>query len=426
MSGPTEQPDAEALQREVAALRERNTALEDMHNRSPAQRTGRVARSTGAVILIVLGVLCLVLSPLAIWGRNLVLNTDRYVATLKPVASNAGVQDAVISAVEKQVSEHLDVKAYVADVLPPRAAQALGAPLQSAVNGLVTNVTTRFVRSDAFQTLWVEVNRLAHEEIVYVLTGHRPPGSALTLNHGRIQLDLSVIVEKVKDKLVAAGLTVAQNVPAVGATIEIANLKGLDTARRATRALNTIADWLPWIGVVLAAGGIALARRRRRAVITASLCLGFGMIVIGVGLLIARHIYLAQVPTDRLPRDTAQFLFDTVVRFLRLGLRIVLLVSLLVAFGAWVSGPNHAAIATRHAAAGVPRRLAGRLQTGPVGAFVVRYATPLRAGVVGLGFVVLILIDGPSLGTIILLAVLVLVLLLVIEVLRASARRTAS
>jgi LPXTG-motif cell wall-anchored protein len=294
--------------------------------------------------------------------------------------------------------------------------------LQSAVTGLVNTVTTRFVRSDAFQTLWVQVNRLAHEDIVYVLTGSRPPGSALTFKHGRIQLDLSVIVKKVKDKLVAAGLTVAKNVPVVGATIEIADLKGLDTARKLTRTINRLADWLPWIGLALTAGGIALARKRRRALVSAALGLGAGMLVIGIGLLVARNIFLGAVPTDRLPRDTAQFLFDTIVRFLRLGIRLVFLLALLIAFGAWVSGQSKAATALRRTAASLPRRLGGKVATGPVGPFVLRYTTALRVGVVGLGLVVLFLIDGPSLGTIIVLAVLVLVLLLVIEVLRASER----
>jgi len=317
MSESTEHPDSEALQREVDELRGRNAELEAIQQASPAQRAGRIARSTAAVILIVVGVLCFTIAPLAIWGRNLVLNTDRYVATLKPVASDPGVQDVVIRAVDNQVNTHIDIKSYISEVLPPRAAQALGPPLQSAVSGLVNTVTTKFVQSDAFQTLWEQVNRLAHQQINYLLTGSHPANSAVSTNQGKVYLDLSVLVDKVKAQLVAAGLTVASKVPTVGATIEIAQLKGLDKARKATRTLNTIANWLPWIGLVLVAGGIATARKRRRALISTALGVGVGMLVIGIGLLIARHIFLDAVPTDQIPRSTAQFLFDTLVRFLR-------------------------------------------------------------------------------------------------------------
>jgi LPXTG-motif cell wall-anchored protein len=377
-----------------------------------------------SVVLIVIGVLCLVLAPITVWGRNLVLDTDRYVETLKPVASNPGVQDAVISVVDNQVTTNLDVKAYVAEVLPPRAAQALAGPLQNAVNGLVNTVATKFVRSDAFETLWIDINRLAHQQIDYLLIGKAPTSAAVHVSsEGKIELDLSAVVAKVKEQLVAAGLAIAAKVPVVGATIELGRLQGIHNVRKAVRALDTIANWLPWIGIVLAAGGIAAARRRRRALTRAALGLGAGMIVLGIGLLIGRHIYLDQVPTDKLPRGTAQFLFDTIVRFLRLGLRLVLLLALLVAVGAWVSGPSRAAVVTRHTISSVPRKFGRKIETGVVGPFVARNATAFRGGAIAVGCIVFLLIDNPSLATIITLAVLVVAVLLVIELLRASALR---
>ena len=423
MSESEEHPDSEALQREVDELRGRNAELEAIQHASPAQRAGRIARSTAAVILIVVGVLCFTIAPLAIWGRNLVLNTDRYVATLKPVASDPGVQDAVIRAVDNQVNSHIDIKSYISDVLPPRAAQALAGPLQSAVTGLVNTVTTKFVQSDAFQTLWVEMNRAVHQSLQHILTGTIPANAALQTKGNKLYLDLSALVDKVKAQLVAAGLSVASKVPSVGATIEIAQLQGLDKARKVTRGLNTIANWLPWIGLVLVAGGIATARKRRRALVSTALGVGVGMIVIGVGLLIARNIFLNAVPTDQLPRSTAQFLFDTIVRFLRLGIRLVLLVALLVALGAWVSGPSRAAVATRRVVSSIPQTLGRKVRTGPVGPFVARYAMALRIGVIALGFLILVLLDNVSVATVITLAVIVLVLLLLIELLRASARQ---
>lgn len=427
MSETAEQPGAEALQGELARLRARNEELEAAHRATPAQRTARVARSTGSAILVVVGVLCLVLAPVAVWGRNLLLNTDRYVETLRPIASNPGMQDAVIRAVDNQVNAHLDVKSLLTDVLPPRAAQVLAGPLQSAASGLVNTVTTRFVESDAFETLWVGINRAAHQQIVYVLTGSRPANAALhTTSQGTIVLDLSKVVDNVKARLVSAGISVAAKVPTVGTVIEIGQLKGLDKARKATRAVNTIADWLPWIGIVLATGGIVAARKRRRALTRAALGLGAGMIVIGIVLLVLRHLYLDQVPTDKLPRETAQYLFDTVVRFLRLGIRLVFLLALLVAFGAWVSGPTRAAVGTRRAVTSTAQRIGTGLPTGRLGAFVARHAMAFRIGVIALAGIVLVVSDSLSLAGVITLAVVVVVLLLVVEMLRASGHQAAT
>ncbi len=412
------------MQSALDELRARNAELEQERNASTARRVGRAARASGSAVLIIIGVLCLVLMPLAIWGRNLVLNTDRYVQTLTPIGADAGVQDAVVRAVDRQVAANLDVKALVADVLPPRA-QVLAAPLQSAVNGLVNTVATDFVRSDAFQKLWVEINRLAHQQVTYLLTGHQPANSAVVIDSsGRVDLDISQVVQNVKDRLTAAGLAVAAKVPTVGTTIEIANVHGITKARKAVRLLNALANWLPWVGLVLVAGGIAAARRRRRALITTALAFGGGMIVLGIGLLIGRNIYLDKIPTEKLPRDTAGFIFDTLVRYLRYGIRLLLLLALLVAFGSWVSGPSRSAVATRRAVMSIPRRFGTKLNTGPVGPFVAQHATALRIGVVVLMCFVLLLIDAPSLATVITLAVIAVVLLLLVELLRATAVRS--
>ena len=90
--------------------------------RQQRRTAGSVARATLSAILIVLGVLSLVISPVAIWGRNLVLNTDHYVETVAPLVKNPGVQDVIVNQVDKQVQANLDVAAYVKQVLPPRAA----------------------------------------------------------------------------------------------------------------------------------------------------------------------------------------------------------------------------------------------------------------------------------------------------------------
>jgi hypothetical protein len=399
-----------------------NGDLPQARNASAGRRARGIARSTAAATLIVVGVLCLVLAPLAIWGRNLVLNTDRYVATLKPVASNAGVQNAVIKAVDDQVGAHLDVKSLITGVLPPKAAQALASPLQSAATGLVNTVATRFVRSDAFPTVWVAVNRAAHQQIDYILTGTQPSNAAVKVNsEGKIILDLAPIVAKVKADLVSAGLGVAANVPVVGATIEIADVKGLNQARSAVRLLNRLANWLPWIGLVLVAGGIACARKRRRTLVWAAAGLVTGMIVIGIGLLIGRSIYLDRIPPDKLPRDTAQYLFDTIVRYLRLGIRLALLAGLLIMLGAWLSGSSRPAVATRRAVASGPKAIGRRLSASWVGPLVARHAMAIRVGVVAVGLIVLILWDSPSLTIVIVLAVIAAVLLVVVEMVRMAA-----
>lgn len=417
----SESPDVGALREEVDALRARNAELEQDRAASMPRRAARAARSVVALVLVVVGLLCLTVMPVAIWGRNLLLSTDRYVDTLRPVASDPGVQDAVIRAVTREVSARLDVDAVLGDALPPRAAARLGPVLEGAVDTLVDNVTTRFVRSDAFEVLWVTINRSAHRHLDYLLTGEQPDTAAVQVSdNGRVVLDLSNVVEQVKGRLVAAGLTVAKNVPAVGATIEIADLHGLDRARDATHRLDQLANWTPAAGLLLVGCGIAASRRRLRALTGAALGLAAGMVMIGVGLLIARGVYLDRIPPDELTHDAAESVFDTLVRYLRWGIRLLLVLTLLVAFGSWYAGPSRSAAAARRAATSVPTSLGRRLHTGSMGVLVAHHATGLRVGGIAVGCVVLLMLDAPSVLVVIVIASLVAVFLLLLELLRAG------
>ncbi len=392
--------------------------------RSAGARVGGIARSAGVSIILVLSVICLVLTPVVVWGRNLLLNTDRYVQTVEPLASNPGVQNTVIAAVDAQFQGRIDLKSVLDPVLPPRAAQVLVPPLQGAADSLVNTVTTKFVQSDAFKTVWQTVNRVAHTQINYLLTGQRPKGAAVQVaGNGDVTLDLSSVVVQVKARLVDAGLSVASKVPVVGSTITVGNVAGLQHAQSLTNLLNKVANWLPWIGLVLLVVGVLLSRRKRRALVASLLGVVIGLVLVGVGILIGRGIYLDKVTTPNLTRDTAQYIFDTVVRYLRLGIRLLALLALLVAFGVWVSGPGEVATRFRTFVVRGPRELGSRLNAGPVGPFVDRYATALRILVIAVLGVILLLFDSPTLVTVIVLAVICLILLLIIEMLRASAHR---
>ncbi|WP_207555908.1 hypothetical protein [Intrasporangium flavum] len=398
--------DVAALEAEIERLRRRNAELE-----SPtAVRVRRAARTTGAVILVIIGALCLTLSVPAIWARNQVLNTDRYVATMEPLASNADVQASVEAAINRQIAARLDVGAFVEQALPPEAAR-LKAPIVNAVSGLISTVVHRAVTSEAFATLWTAANRTAHDSLVGILTGE-DQGNAVTVSNGAVLLNLGPIIEAVKARLVAAGLTVASQIPAVGATIEIARLQGVDKAQQAVRLLNTVATWLPWIGLAAFAGAIALARgRRRKTLLWAALGTAIGLVVLRIGLVVLRGVYLDQMPTDVMSPQASAYVFDTVTRFLRDGIRLVFIVALVVAVVAILLG-RRAGIARAGRRVGAAARSSwGSLSRGPVGATVAHHTMAVGGGVLAVGALVLVLWENPS-GLVVLVIAIVVALLL--------------
>jgi len=144
------------------------------------------------------------------------------------------------------------------------------------------------------------------------------------------------------------------------------------------------------------------------------------MLVLALPLAVFRTIYLDALPPQVLPHDAAAILYDTIVRYLRLGLRTVLVLALVVAAGAVVTGQSTAAVRTRQRLAAAIGRLrdgaeqAG-LQTGPVGIWVYANKELLRIAAVTLAVLALVFVGQPTGKTVALLAGLLLVALALIE-----------
>lgn len=398
--------DVAALEAEIERLRRRNAELESPR----AVRARHAARTTAVVILTVLGALCLTLAVPAVWARNQVLDTDRYVANMEPLAANPDVQASVEAALNRQIAARLDIGAFVEQALPPQATR-LKAPIASAVTGLIGTAVHRAVTSDAFVTLWTAANRAGHRTLVGILTGE-DEGRAVTVSDGAVLLDLGPIIEQVKTRLVAAGLDIAQNIPTVGATIEIARLQGVDRAQQLVRWLDTLADWLPWIGLVLLAGAVALARgRRRRALLWAALSTAIALLVLRLVLVLLREVYLDRMPTDVVTPQASAYVFDTATRFLRDGIRLVFVVALVVALVAVLLGQRALLARAGGRVTTATRGAWDSLRGRPVGAAVAQHVAAAVGTVVALGALVLVLWDNPT-GLVVLVIAVVVALLL--------------
>ena len=191
-------------------------------------------------------------------------------------------------------------------------------------------------------------------------------------------------------------------------------------AQSAFSLLNAIGNWLPVIALILLAVGIYVAKDHRRALLGAGLGLAAGMLALGLGIALVRTLYLNALPLGVLTRDAAASFYDTLVRFLRLGLRTVLVFGLIVALAGFLTGRSITAVRTR---AGLSRGIAwlrggaekAGFRTGPVGAWVYRYKRVLQFVALGIAALVLVFWDQPTGKVIIVLALCVLVVLAIIE-----------
>ena len=438
-----DQSELERLRVEVATLRSQLQQATTSPDGRPAAGVGRQRwRTIVAVLLIVVGCVLAPLAGVAVWARNQVTNTDRYVATVAPLASDPAIQQAVTDQITAQIFTYIDIQALTTQVvdalaarvegrgLPPQAAAALeglAGPIANGVQGFVRTQVANVVASDAFADAWVQANRVAHDALVKALTGEG--GGAVTVANDTVTLNLAPFIQTVKQRLVARGFTLAERIPAVDKSFVLFQSEDITRARSAFNLLNTLGVWLPVIALILIGIGVYVAKDHRRALIGAGLGVAAGMVLLALGLAVFRSIYLDGVPAGVLPHDAAAVLYDTVVRFLRAGLRTILVLGLVVAAGAFLTGPSVTAVRARQSLGGAIGWLRGGaehagLRTGPVGTWVYAHRRALRIGAVILASLALVFWGRPTGKVVIGLALALLVVLAIIEFLARPADHT--
>jgi hypothetical protein len=431
-----ERAELERLRAEVAALRARRTERVAAAGQVARQRW----RTIVASLLIVVACVLAPLSLVAVWTRNQVTNTDRYVATVTPLADDPAIQNAIADQITAQVFTYIDVKGLTTQTLdalasrglPPRLADqldALAVPIANGVQDFTRTQVGKIVQSQAFADAWVQANRAAHEALVKALTGQGD--GTVTVQNDTVSVNLAAFIQTVKQQLTAAGFSLAARIPEVNASFVLFQSADIPKVRSAFNLLNTLGVWLPLIVLLLIVVGVYVAKSHRRALVGAALGVAAGMVVLALALAIFRSVYLNAVPAGVLPHDAAAVLYDTIVRFLRAGLRTVLVLGLVVAAGAFLSGNSVTAVRTRQGLVAAIARLRGSaeqagLRTGPVGAWVAANKRVLQAGAVALASLALVFWGRPTGKVVILLAVLLLLALAVIEFLSQPSERTAS
>jgi hypothetical protein len=325
-------------------------------------------------VLLVIFCLGMVLSTATIWARNQALDTDTFVETVSPLAADPDIQQAITTRVTSLIGDQLQRD----DVLIGSSDGLLRQLAVPVVQEFVYRRVLEFVQSPEFQGYWDSATELAHQNFVTALTSDAE--GTLTLQEGQLILDLTPLVAQVQERLSASGLEAVSRIqidPA-RATIVLFESETLATMEWAMDLLDTLAIVLPVVTLVALVGCLLLARDRWGMAMWAALGVAIGMVLLVVGLRIAREAILDDLPPERSVAAVAS-LFDIVTRNLRDAARLLVLIALVVAGfcglvgSSWVRQPR-------------------------VVTFVARYRAALVGGIVAVACVVLVAADEVSLG----------------------------
>ncbi|HEX9536758.1 MAG TPA: hypothetical protein VGA04_01125 [Streptosporangiaceae bacterium] len=425
-----EQDELQRLRAQVAELSSQQAG--------PGRRRRIGWRLPVATVLIVIGCLLAPLSVLGVWSANQVSDTSRYIANIEPLIHDPAIQNALTDKITNQITSHVNVTSYVdqaAALLTSKGLSRVGTLLKSfgpsissSVAGFIHTQVHKIVTSPRFANAWIQVNTVAHQEIVKALSGQG--GGAVTITNGQVTINLGPFINIVKQDLVARGFTLVNSLPPINPTLALFSAKELVKAQTGYRLINDLKIVLPILALLLIGAGVYVARGHRRALIGAGLGFAASMFVLGAGLAIFRGIYLNSVPNSVLPSDAAAAIFDTFVRFIKEGLRTLLVLGLVVAAAAFFTGPSATAVRTRAAfasALGWVRRSGegAGVTTGPVGRWTYAHRKGLRIGAVSLAALLFVFWGRPTGLVVILIAVLLLVVLGLIELIGRPPARQA-
>ena len=421
----TTQP-GEDQEAELKRLRAENAKL---RAQAGAGRRRHVSwRTPVSVVLIVLGAILAPVAVIGVWAGNEVSNTGRYVATVEPLIHDPAIQNYLADQITNQITSHLNITGTINQASAqlnakglPRISSLLttfGPQIASSVTGFIHSAVHSVVASSAAAAIWVQVNTAAHQAVVKVLSGQG--NGAISAQNGQIVLNLGPFIAVVKQDLLQHGFSLASNIPPVTPTLALFQAKDLGKAQSLYQLVTTLKVVLPIVALLLLAGGVWAARGRRRALVAAALGVAASMLILGIGLRIARGIYLNSVPSSTLPSDAAAAAFDALVHFLWSGLRVVLVVGLIIAIAAYFTGPSRTAVQTRPALkSGIDwvRNFGERrgLSAGPAGQWTYLHRKALRIGAVALAALIFLFLGEPTVLAVIVIVIVLLIVLGLIE-----------
>ncbi len=298
-----------------------------------------------AVLVVLTGILAPV-SVVAAWAHTQVSDTEAFVAAYAPLADDPAVQRAMADKISVAIQERLDLPGLTDELLGgltgsnPIAARllpSLTGPLNSMVSEFIDTHVAAFVASDAFSRVWTVSLRTSHTQFVALLS--RDETSALTVQDGLLQLQFGPFVDAAKQRLVADGFPIVERIPPVTATVDLVQLdpRTVAQAQAGYRLLTVVAEWLPWLLLLLPTLALLVARDLRRTVIACAAAVTIGIVVAWLAFRAVVERGVAAAARNGFPEAATGAITDGALGPMRGPALAVAVLGLVIAFLAWLT-----------------------------------------------------------------------------------------
>jgi hypothetical protein len=278
------------------------------------------ARTIAAWVLVVLSCVLVVLGTVAVGIQQLLLNTDRWVAVVGPLARDPDVQSSMADTASRLTLNALDLQGRTQAL--PTPVRGLAAPIEAAIGSFVDDQSLHLMQSPEFSVLWEDLNRSVHRGLVQLLRGDTTDNGAVNVSNGEVQLDLLSLAPALMRRLdefapevlaapLPASLTdasmssadvrqrltevVGHQLPADFGYVPVASAASLVTLRQAVQLLDRASWGLILAAVVAVAVTLVVSLDRRLTLFRLGVGITLGMLLVGAALIVVDNRLLSSL-----------------------------------------------------------------------------------------------------------------------------------
>jgi hypothetical protein len=412
---------------------------------APKKPRARRTRTIIAWVLVVLASLLIPISVISVWAIRTVTDTNQYVATMAPLATNPVIVDHLAQKATDELFSTKVVQNKITHVLP-KAAKPIVPPIVAQVKTYTNQLALKVFQSPKFAQLWDTLNRHTHAAVINILTGKQTPLQKKLSKAGAVAVNLSPALGNLIDEADARGVTIFDPLRAIvtqgnGLNLTIVSKQQVQQYSGIFNLVVKLKWAVPIIALVLALIGILVGVDHRKVVLRMAVGVSLMSLLLLAVLSLGRSRFLSVATKNNLDSQVAAAIWDTLLRFLKADLRWMVLVAVLVAIAMWLIGPardavwvrGHVGLAARWVAtqarglsSGAGRAVSESPRVRHVGAWIEEHIAGLRiVGAVVAGC--FILFGGNLTGWSLLIILIVLAVYLgLLQLVAAWARRVAS
>ena len=322
----------------------------------PYRRPAGRVRPLAAAICLLLAALLTVPAGFAFWGQRTLIDSQRYAATIGPLIRSEAVQNVITARVTDAIDKEIvaggsKLNNVLSGVLPNSVRQTVLGALSGAVQSEVNGQVRQFISSPAFTAIWDAANVEAQRDFLRALRGDN--SGPIALHGSQVVLNLSVVIGEVEQRLAAAGLTFARNLPIPNsdAQIVLANAKHLGMVRSAFGFADSAGRWLIGVVAALYLGALALARRRPRMAAIIGVAMVANAVLAAVLVTLLRNHVIDEFGVTAFAPATA-LVYDTVAGYVRHGAEMLFALGVGAGLVGWCTSSTNSARALRHTLSG--------------------------------------------------------------------------